>query len=392
MIDRITTAAKQRILILDGAMGTMIQRHTLEENDFRGQRFAEWHTDLKGNNDLLSLTQPDIICDIHRAYLDAGADIIETNTFNSTRVSQADYQMESISREINLVSAQLARKAADEFSTTERPRFVAGILGPTSRTASLSPDVNDPGARNVTFEELVENYTESTQALIEGGVDLIMVETIFDTLNAKAALFAVQQVFEAQSVELPIMISGTITDASGRTLSGQTPEAFWNSVRHSKPISIGLNCALGPDELRPHLLEISNVADSLVSAHPNAGLPNEFGGYDLDAASMAGTVAEFASAGLLNIVGGCCGTTPEHIRAIAEAVADIQPRLIPDIEPACRLSGLEPFTISSDSLFVNVGERCNVTGSAVFKRLFRRELRCSFRGRSSASGEWCTDY
>ena len=373
MIDRITTAAKQRILILDGAMGTMIQRHTLEENDFRGQRFAEWHTDLKGNNDLLSLTQPDIICDIHRAYLDAGADIIETNTFNSTRVSQADYQMESISREINLVSAQLARKAADEFSTPDRPRFVAGILGPTSRTASLSPDVNDPGARNVTFEELVENYTESTQALIEGGVDLIMVETIFDTLNAKAALFAVQQVFEAQSVELPIMISGTITDASGRTLSGQTPEAFWNSVRHSKPISIGLNCALGPDELRPHLLEISNVADSLVSAHPNAGLPNEFGGYDLDAASMADTVAEFAAAGLLNIVGGCCGTTPEHIRAIAEAVADIKPRLIPDIEPACRLSGLEPFTISSDSLFVNVGERCNVTGSAVFKRLILEE-------------------
>ncbi len=354
-------------------MGTMIQRHTLEENDFRGQRFAEWHTDLKGNNDLLSLTQPDIICDIHRAYLDAGADIIETNTFNSTRVSQADYQMESISREINLVSAQLARKAADEFSTSERPRFVAGILGPTSRTASLSPDVNDPGARNVTFDELVENYTESTQALIEGGVDLIMVETIFDTLNAKAALFAVQQVFENLSVELPIMISGTITDASGRTLSGQTPEAFWNSVRHSKPVSIGLNCALGPEELRPHLLEISNVADSLVSAHPNAGLPNEFGGYDLDAASMADTVAEFAAAGLLNIVGGCCGTTPEHIRAIAEAVADIKPRLIPDIEPACRLSGLEPFTISSDSLFVNVGERCNVTGSAVFKRLILEE-------------------
>jgi 5-methyltetrahydrofolate--homocysteine methyltransferase len=373
MTDRITAAAKQRILILDGAMGTMIQRHTLEENDFRGQRFAEWHTDLKGNNDLLSLTQPDIICDIHRAYLDAGADIIETNTFNSTRVSQADYQMESISREINIVSAQLARKAADEFSTSERPRFVAGILGPTSRTASLSPDVNDPGARNVTFDELVENYTESTQALIEGGVDLIMVETIFDTLNAKAALFAVQQVFENLSVELPIMISGTITDASGRTLSGQTPEAFWNSVRHSKPVSIGLNCALGPEELRPHLLEISNVADSLVSAHPNAGLPNEFGGYDLDAASMADTVAEFAAAGLLNIVGGCCGTTPEHIRAIAEAVADIKPRLIPDIEPACRLSGLEPFTISSDSLFVNVGERCNVTGSAVFKRLILEE-------------------
>ena len=373
MVDKITQAAQQRILVLDGAMGTMIQRHTLEEEHFRGERFADWHTDLKGNNDLLSLTQPDIICDIHRAYLEAGADIIETNTFNSTQVSQADYQMEAISREINVASALLARKAADEFSTPERPRFVAGILGPTSRTASLSPDVNDPGARNVTFDELVENYTESTHALIEGGVDLIMVETIFDTLNAKAALFAVQQVFEELGTELPIMISGTITDASGRTLSGQTPEAFWNSMRHAKPISIGLNCALGPKELRPHLLEISTVADTMVSAHPNAGLPNEFGGYDLDAANMAETVAEFASAGLLNIVGGCCGTTPEHIRAIADAVAAIKPRQVPEIAPACRLSGLEPFTIKSDSLFVNVGERCNVTGSAAFKRLILEE-------------------
>ncbi|MGB0449298.1 MAG: methionine synthase [Porticoccaceae bacterium] len=370
---RILNAAQQRILILDGAMGTMIQRHTLEEEDFRGQRFADWHTDLKGNNDLLSLTQPEIICDIHRAYLEAGADIIETNTFNSTTISQADYEMEAISREINVASAQLARKAADEFSTPERPRFVAGILGPTSRTASLSPDVNDPGARNVTFDELVEAYVESTEALIEGGSDVIMVETIFDTLNAKAALFAIQLVFEKQGYELPIMISGTITDASGRTLSGQTPEAFWNSIKHSKPISVGLNCALGPKELRPHLLEISNSADTLVSAHPNAGLPNEFGGYDLDAENMAATVAEFASAGLLNIVGGCCGTTPEHIRAIADAVAAIPVRQIPEIEPACRLSGLEPFTISADSLFVNVGERCNVTGSAVFKRLILEE-------------------
>ena len=373
MTQKILDAAQQRILVLDGAMGTMIQRHTLEEEHFRGARFADWHTDLKGNNDLLSLTQPDIICDIHRAYLEAGADIIETNTFNSTQVSQADYQMEAISREINVASALLARKAADEFSTPERPRFVAGILGPTSRTASLSPDVNDPGARNVTFDELVENYTESTHALIEGGVDLIMVETIFDTLNAKAALFAVQQVFEELGTELPIMISGTITDASGRTLSGQTPEAFWNSVRHAKPISIGLNCALGPKELRPHLLEISTVADTMVSAHPNAGLPNEFGGYDLDAANMADTVAEFASAGLLNIVGGCCGTTPEHIRAIADALATIAPRQVPEIAPACRLSGLEPFTIKEDSLFINVGERCNVTGSAVFKRLILEE-------------------
>jgi 5-methyltetrahydrofolate--homocysteine methyltransferase len=370
---RLLDAAKKRILLLDGAMGTMIQRHTLEEEHFRGERFADWHTDVKGNNDLLSLTQPEIICDIHRAYLEAGADIIETNTFNSTTISQADYEMEAISREINVVSAQLARKAADEFSTPERPRFVAGILGPTSRTASLSPDVNDPGARNVTFDELVEAYVESTEALIEGGSDIIMVETIFDTLNAKAALFAVQLVFEKQGYKLPIMISGTITDASGRTLSGQTPEAFWNSVRHSKPISVGLNCALGPKELRPHLLEISNSADTLVSAHPNAGLPNEFGGYDLDAQAMAETVAEFASAGLLNIVGGCCGTTPEHIFAIAEAVADIAPRKIPEITPACRLSGLEPFTISAESLFVNVGERCNVTGSAAFKRLILEE-------------------
>ena len=373
MSNKITQATQQRILVLDGAMGTMIQRHTLEEEHFRGERFADWHTDLKGNNDLLSLTQPDIICDIHRAYLDAGADIIETNTFNSTTISQADYDMQAISREINVASAQLARKAVDEFSTPERPRFVAGVLGPTSRTASLSPDVNDPGARNVTFDELVEAYVESTHALIEGGVDLIMVETIFDTLNAKAALFAVQQVFEELGTELPIMISGTITDASGRTLSGQTPEAFWNSVRHAKPISIGLNCALGPKELRPHLLEISTVADTMVSAHPNAGLPNEFGGYDLDAANMAETVAEFASAGLLNIVGGCCGTTPEHIRAIADAVAAIKPRQVPEIAPACRLSGLEPFTIKSDSLFVNVGERCNVTGSAAFKRLILEE-------------------
>ena len=366
-------AAQKRILLLDGAMGTMIQRHSLEETDFRGEQFADWKVDLKGNNDLLSLTQPEIIADIHRAYLQAGADIIETNTFNSTTISQADYAMEDISRQINLVSAQLARQVADEFSTDDRPRFVAGILGPTSRTASLSPDVNDPGARNVTFDELVEAYEESAKALIEGGCDLIMVETVFDTLNAKAALFAVQSVFEELSLELPIMISGTITDASGRTLSGQTPEAFWNSVRHAKPISIGLNCALGPDELRPHLLEISNVANTLVSAHPNAGLPNEFGGYDLNAQDMATTIEEFARSGLLNIVGGCCGTTPEHIKAIADVVENLKPRVIPDIEPACRLSGLEPYTIKHDSLFVNVGERCNVTGSAVFKRLILEE-------------------
>ena len=366
-------AAAKRILLIDGAMGTMIQQHSLEEADFRGQRFADWDSDIKGNNDLLSLTQPQIILDIHRAYLEAGADIIETNTFNSTQVSQADYNMQSLSAEINRESAKLARQAADEFSTPDRPRFVAGILGPTSRTASLSPDVNDPGARNVTYDELVENYIESTEALIEGGCDLIMVETVFDTLNAKAALFAVQQVFVKLGYEIPIMISGTITDASGRTLSGQTPEAFWNSVRHSTPVSIGLNCALGPDELRPHLLEISNVADTLVTAHPNAGLPNEFGGYDLGPDAMAETILEFAQSGLLNIVGGCCGTTPEHIKAIADAVAEVKPRKIPEIAPACRLSGLEPFTINTESLFVNVGERCNVTGSAKFKRLILEE-------------------
>lgn len=367
------TAAQKRILLLDGAMGTMIQQHSLQEADFRGQRFADWHCEIKGNNDLLSLTQPQIITDIHRAYLQAGADIIETNTFNATTLSQADYGMESVSREINLISAQLARQAADEYSSADRPRFVAGILGPTSRTASLSPDVNDPGARNVTFDELVEAYSESAEALIEGGCDLLMVETVFDSLNAKAAIFAIQGVFQQLAIDLPIMISGTITDASGRTLSGQTPEAFWNSVRHCKPISIGLNCALGPDELRPHLLEISNVADTLVSAHPNAGLPNEFGGYDLNPEDMATTIGEFARAGLLNIVGGCCGTTPEHIKAIAEVVENLNPRPIPEIEPACRLSGLEPFTIKPDSLFVNVGERCNVTGSAAFKRLILEE-------------------
>ena len=372
-LQRLTNAAKERILILDGAMGTMIQRHQLQESDFRGQRFSEWHCDLQGNNDLLSLTQPDIILDIHRAYLSAGADIVETNTFNSTTISQADYDTQEFTYEINLVSAKLARQAADEFSTIEKPRFVAGVLGPTSRTASLSPDVNDPGARNITFDELVIAYTEASEALIEGGCDILMVETIFDTLNAKAALFAIQNVYDRREIKLPIMISGTITDASGRTLSGQTPEAFWNSLRHSAPVSIGLNCALGPKELRPHLAELSGVADTLISAHPNAGLPNEFGGYDLTPEDMAKTVAEFAQSGLLNIVGGCCGTTPEHIQAIASAVADITPRIIPELSQGCRLSGLEPFNITADSLFVNVGERCNVTGSAKFKRLILEE-------------------
>lgn len=366
-------AAAQRILILDGAMGTMLQRHKLTEADFRGERFVDWPSDLQGNNDLLSLTRPDIIESIHAAYLEAGADIIETNTFNSTTLSQADYDMQSLAYELNERGAQIARAAADRYASAERPRFVAGVLGPTSRTASLSPDVNDPGARNTNFAELDEAYREATRGLIAGGADLIMIETIFDTLNAKAAIFAVQAVFEELAIELPLLISGTITDASGRTLSGQTPEAFWNSLRHANAAAIGLNCALGPAELRPHLAELSRVADTLVSAHPNAGLPNEFGGYDLDAEAMAETVAEFARAGFLNIIGGCCGTSPEHIAAIAAAVEGIAPRQIPVRPAACRLSGLESFNITAESLFVNVGERCNVTGSAAFKRLIMAE-------------------
>ena len=368
-------ALKERILILDGGMGTMIQSYKLEESDYRGERFADWPQDLKGNNDLLILTRPDAISAIEKAYFDAGADIVETKTFNATRVSQADYGMEELVYELNVEGARLARQAADAKTaeTPDRPRFVAGVLGPTSRTCSLSPDVNNPGYRNVTFDELVENYTEATRGLIEGGSDLILIETIFDTLNAKAAIFAVQQVFEEIGFELPIMISGTITDASGRTLSGQTTEAFWNSVRHAKPISVGLNCALGAKELRPYLEELSNKAETHVSAHPNAGLPNAFGEYDESPAEMARVVEEFAASGFLNIVGGCCGTTPAHIEAIANAVAKYAPRVLPDIPKACRLSGLEPFTIDRSSLFVNVGERTNITGSAKFARLIREE-------------------
>ncbi|MFL9813027.1 methionine synthase [Stutzerimonas sp. VN223-3] len=368
-------ALKERILILDGGMGTMIQSYRLDEFDYRGERFADWPQDLKGNNDLLILTRPDAISAIEKAYFDAGADIVETNTFNATRVSQADYGMEALVYELNVEGARLARQAADAKTaeTPDRPRFVAGVLGPTSRTCSLSPDVNNPGYRNVTFDELVENYTEATRGLIEGGADMILIETIFDTLNAKAAIFAVQEVFEEIGFELPIMISGTITDASGRTLSGQTTEAFWNSVRHAKPISVGLNCALGAKELRPYLEELSNKAETHVSAHPNAGLPNAFGEYDESPAEMASVVEEFAAAGFLNIVGGCCGTTPAHIEAIAKAVAQYAPRAIPDIAKACRLSGLEPFTIDRNSLFVNVGERTNITGSAKFARLIRED-------------------
>ncbi len=366
-------ALNQRILILDGAMGTMIQRYALNEKEYRGERFADWPVDLKGNNDLLSITQPDIIREIHHAYLEAGADIIETNSFNSTVISMADYQMESLSDEINEAAAKLARECADEWTrkTPEKPRYVAGILGPTNRTASISPDVNDPAYRNVSYDALVAAYRSSVRALVRGGADIIMIETIFDTLNAKAAIYAVETEFEVLGIKLPVMLSGTITDASGRTLTGQTTEAFYNSMRHIRPISFGLNCALGPAELRQYVAELSRIADCYVSTHPNAGLPNAFGGYDLDAANMAGYISEWAQSGLLNIVGGCCGTTPDHIRAIAQAVADIPPRVIPDRPVACRLAGLEPLTIDENSLFVNVGERTNITGSARFKRLIK---------------------
>ena len=373
---------QQRILILDGAMGTMIQRYKLTEAHYRGTQlfgefngerksFAEHPIDVKGNNDLLLLTQPHVIGGIHREYLEAGADILETCTFNSNSVSMADYQMQHLVYELNVAGAKLARSLCDEFSTPDKPRFVAGVLGPTGRTASISPDVNDPGARNVTFDELVESYAEATRGLLDGGADILMVETIFDTLNAKAALFAIERYFEQHKVRVPIMISGTITDASGRTLSGQTTEAFCNSVLHARPLSIGLNCALGAELMRPYVEEMSRVASCYVSAHPNAGLPNPLSetGYDELPEKTARLVKEFATSGFLNIAGGCCGTSPAHIKAIAEALKDVPPRKLPDVEKKCRLSGLEPFNIGEDSLFVNVGERANVTGSAKFKRL-----------------------
>jgi 5-methyltetrahydrofolate--homocysteine methyltransferase len=373
---------RQRILILDGAMGTMIQRHKLTEAHYRGtelygdysgarKSFADHPVDVKGNNDLLLLTQPHVIGGIHRQYLEAGADILETCTFNSNSVSMADYEMQHLVYELNVAGAKLARGLCDEFSTKDKPRFVAGVLGPTGRTASISPDVNDPGARNVTFDELVGSYAEAARGLLDGGADILMVETIFDTLNAKAALFAIERHFEQYKIRVPIMISGTITDASGRTLSGQTTEAFYNSLTHARPLSIGLNCALGAELMRPYVEEMSRVASCYVSAHPNAGLPNPLSetGYDELPEKTARLVKEFAASGFLNIAGGCCGTTPAHIKAIAEALKDVPPRKLPDIERRCRLSGLEPFNIGDDSLFVNVGERANVTGSAKFKRL-----------------------
>ncbi|MDH5217095.1 MAG: methionine synthase [Gammaproteobacteria bacterium] len=364
-------ALEERILILDGAMGTMIQRHKLEEADYRGERFKDWESDLKGNNDLLVITQPGVIREIQCAYLEAGADILETNTFGANSISMADYHMEHLAYEMNVEGAKLARSAADEFTAKNpaKPRFVAGVLGPTNRTASISPDVNDPAFRNVTFDQLVESYMDAIKGLVDGGVDILLVETIFDTLNAKAALFAIETYFEETGNVLPVMISGTITDASGRTLSGQTTEAFYNSLRHINPISIGLNCALGPDLLRPFLEEMSRVSNVCVNVHPNAGLPNEFGEYDLSPDGMAEELEDWAKNGFINIIGGCCGTSPAHIKAIADAVTKYPPRKRPDIAVECRLSGLEPTNIGPDSLFVNVGERTNVTGSARFKRL-----------------------
>jgi 5-methyltetrahydrofolate--homocysteine methyltransferase len=365
-----TALLKERLVILDGAMGTMIQGYRLSEQQFRGERFAAWRSDQRGNNDLLSITQPQIIEDIHRAYLNAGADVICTNTFNSTAVSQADYGMQPMVAELNLQAARLARRVADEVGQASgRRRFVAGALGPTNRTASLSPDVNDPGFRNISFDELVAAYCEVSRSLIEGGVDILLVETVFDTLNAKAALFAVRQVFDEVGSELPIIVSGTITDASGRTLSGQTTEAFWNSVRHAKPTVVGLNCALGGKQLRPYVEELSRIADTYVCVYPNAGLPNAFGEYDETAHETSETLREFAASGFLNMVGGCCGTTPEHTACTVRALSGIAPREVPTVPVACRLSGLEPLTIDANSLFVNVGERTNVTGSAKFRKL-----------------------
>jgi 5-methyltetrahydrofolate--homocysteine methyltransferase len=362
-----------RILILDGAMGTMIQQHSFTEAEYRGERFADWHRDLKGNNDLLTLTQPEAISGIHRAYLDAGSDLVETNTFSAQRISLADYGLASLAYELNLESARLARIECDAAMAVDgsRPRFVAGALGPTNRTASISPDVNDPGARNVTYVELVEAYLEQANGLVDGGADLLLIETIFDTLNAKAAIFAVETLFEQRGRRWPVMISGTITDASGRTLSGQVTEAFWHSIRHANPLLVGLNCALGAQEMRPYLAELSRIADCFVSCYPNAGLPNAFGEYDEVAEQTAAIVQEFAQSGLVNLLGGCCGTTPGHIAAIASAVHGLAPRFPPALGTACRLSGLEPLTITRESLFVNVGERTNITGSAKFRNLIR---------------------
>jgi 5-methyltetrahydrofolate--homocysteine methyltransferase len=369
----LTAALRERILVLDGAMGTMVQQHRLEEADYRGERFADWPSDVRGNNDLLALTRPEIIRGIHLAYLEAGADIVETDTFNAQRVSLADYGMQDLAYEINVAAAQLARAACDEMTarTPDRPRWVAGAIGPLNRTGSISPDVNDPGARNIDFEAMVEAYAEQARGLIDGGADLLLVETIFDTLNCKAAIFALETLFAEHGRRWPVFISGTITDASGRTLTGQVTEAFWNSVRHVKPLVVGLNCSLGGKELRPYVAELSRVADCFVHAYPNAGLPNAFGEYDETPEDTSSVLAEFAESGLINMAGGCCGTTPAHIEAVARALEGKSPRVAPEIRSALRLSGLEPLTVDDDSLFVNIGERTNITGSAKFRNLIR---------------------
>src|SRR3954468_8508622 len=369
----LTALLRQRILVLDGAMGTAIQRDRPSESTYRGERFADWPSDLRGNNDLLSLTAPDLVTGIHRDYLEAGADVLETNTFNANRISLADYGMSDLAYELNLESARLARAACDAATarTPDRRRYVAGALGPTNRTASISPDVNDPGARNVSYDELVAAYLEQANGLVDGGADLLLVETIFDTLNAKAAIFALETLFEEGGRRWPVMISGTITDASGRTLSGQVTEAFWHSVRHAQPLLVGLNCALGAKEMRPYIAELSRVADTFVSCYPNAGLPNAFGEYDESPDETAAVLQEFAQSGFVNLVGGCCGTTDAHIAAIAAAVDGQAPRKPVPTTPALRLSGLEPVTVTEESLFVNVGERTNITGSARFRNLIK---------------------
>ncbi|MBI5735344.1 MAG: methionine synthase [Mycolicibacterium neoaurum] len=371
--DELTAALRRRIVVIDGAMGTAIQRDRPDEDGYRGDRFREWPSALQGNNDLLNLTQPQIIEGIHREYLQAGADILETNTFNANAVSLADYDMHELAYELNYAGAALARKAADEFSTPDKPRYVAGAIGPTTRTASISPDVNDPGARNVSYDQLVAAYLEAANGLVDGGSDLLIIETIFDSLNAKAAVFAVETLFEERGRRWPLIISGTITDASGRTLSGQVTEAFWNAIRHAKPIAVGLNCALGAPEMRPYIAEMARIADTFVSCYPNAGLPNAFGEYDESPQAQASYIAEFAEAGLVNLVGGCCGTAPPHIAEIAKVVEGKSPRELPEIPVATRLSGLEPLNITDGSLFVNIGERTNITGSARFRNLIKAQ-------------------
>ena len=371
--DELTATLRRRIMVIDGAMGTAIQRDRPDEVGYRGERFIEWPTALQGNNDLLTLTQPDIIAGIHREYLEADADILETNTFNSNAVSLADYGMAELAYELNYAGAALARAVCDEFSTVDKPRYVAGAIGPTTRTASISPDVNDPGARNVSYDQLVAGYLDAANGLIDGGSDLFIVETIFDSLNAKAAVFALETLFEDRGRRWPVIISGTITDASGRTLSGQVTEAFWNSIRHAKPIAVGLNCALGAPEMRPYIAELSRIADTFISCYPNAGLPNAFGEYEESPERQAGYLAEFAESGLVNLVGGCCGTAPPHIAEIARVVEGTPPRQVKQIEVATRLSGLEPLNVTADSLFVNIGERTNITGSARFRNLIKAE-------------------